>query len=515
VEDESGTHSYSYDAWGNVVEMRYRRGGRDYVTRYSYDRENLLRSMTLPSGRVVEYSRDGVRRIEGVTTTVGGQRQSVVSQIRYRGDNRMVSCRFGNGLTDRRSYDLQGRLRSLRLGTETETTWRRNYNYDKNGNILGITGTAEPHSYSYDALDRLVTERQGQRSVQSYTYDLNNNRLSRSLSDTSEEELYTYIEGSNHLDTSDLLLRSNDGSSVQMKVTRYEYNDAGRLWKVYEAGELQIEYLYNSKNQRKVKLLYSEANLTGEIIYHYDMAGMLHGETNKEGHMLRDYIWVNGTPEAQIESQGTSEHIIYLHSDHLYTPRRATDHNSKVVWSWDSDAFGTKAPTEDPDGNGLLTIVNLRFPGQYYEDETSLNYNWNRYYDPQTSRYTTADPVGLKAGLNTFEYAYSNPIYYFDPDGLEATLTEAEELLKTANDVKNKVLSCLCKSHQGNMAECHDCCRSFHPARIVASSVGICEALCLPDIRPVYVILAGERIRLPEITRVDCNQLPQPLACLF
>ncbi len=50
--------------------------------------------------------------------------------------------------------------------------------------------------------------------------------------------------------------------------------------------------------------------------------------------------------------------------------------------------------------------------------ETSLHYNWNRYYDPATGRYISPDPIGLAGGLNTFGYVGQNPMGYADFDGL-------------------------------------------------------------------------------------------------
>ncbi len=103
--------------------------------------------------------------------------------------------------------------------------------------------------------------------------------------------------------------------------------------------------------------------------------------------------------------------ITYLHTDHLATPRKATNEAGQVVWQWESEAFGNALP----DSSGVE--VNLRFPGQYYDQETGLYYNYFRYYDPSTGRYITSDPIGLYGGLNTYGYVGGNPINYFDPTG--------------------------------------------------------------------------------------------------
>jgi RHS repeat-associated protein len=81
-------------------------------------------------------------------------------------------------------------------------------------------------------------------------------------------------------------------------------------------------------------------------------------------------------------------------------------------------------PNEDPDGDGVKVTVNLRFPGQYYDAETGLHYNWNRYYDPKTGRYVTSDPVGLRGGFNSYLYAKANPLFWTDRRGLVADTWE-------------------------------------------------------------------------------------------
>jgi RHS repeat-associated protein len=58
------------------------------------------------------------------------------------------------------------------------------------------------------------------------------------------------------------------------------------------------------------------------------------------------------------------------------------------------------------------------YPGQYYDAETGLHYNYFRYYNPQTGRYITPDPIGLEGGINLFAYVANNPVNEIDPQGL-------------------------------------------------------------------------------------------------
>jgi RHS repeat-associated protein len=75
--------------------------------------------------------------------------------------------------------------------------------------------------------------------------------------------------------------------------------------------------------------------------------------------------------------------------------------------------------SEDPDGDSNLFGYGLRFPGQYFDAETGLHYNYYRDgYDSATGRYTQSDPIGLRGGLNTYAYAQQNPLAYIDPSGL-------------------------------------------------------------------------------------------------
>ena len=122
----------------------------------------------------------------------------------------------------------------------------------------------------------------------------------------------------------------------------------------------------------------------------------------------------------QLESASAPSQIDDLHPDHLGTVRAITDTSQRVVWRWDSTPFGDTLPKEDPDGDGdgQALRFNLRFPGQYFDTETGLHYNYFRDYDPATGRYVQSDPIGLRGGLNTYAYVGGNPVVSADPLGL-------------------------------------------------------------------------------------------------
>ena len=102
----------------------------------------------------------------------------------------------------------------------------------------------------------------------------------------------------------------------------------------------------------------------------------------------------------------------YYITDHLGAPQIITDDAGSVVWQAEYLPFGKV-------NISVANIENnLRFPGQYYDAETGLHYNWNRYYSPETGRYIAADPIGLDGGINLYAYVGGDPVNGFDPEGL-------------------------------------------------------------------------------------------------
>jgi RHS repeat-associated protein len=398
VVDASGTTQYGYDAFGNITQQRKTELGVTYITSYAYDAGNRLASVTYPDGRNVSYTRDVVGRISGVTTTVNGSNQTIVSGRTYRADGLLLTQSYGNGLNEIRTYDLQGRLTNQALGTADT----RVYGFDANGNVTSAQNAFQTGSYGYDALDRLIQDSITSipTSLVNFGYNPNGNRQSDSGGS------YIYLSTSNRLTQYHGQAISLDaaGNTVSDGTYTYAYNNAGELQSVSQGATLG-SYVYNHLRQRTRK-----TTATGSTVFHYDLAGNLIAETQADGTPLRAYVWADNNPIAQISS-GSPETLAYLHSDHEGTPRLATDTGQVVVWRFEGRAFGDTAPT------GSVT-VNLRLPGQYFDSESGLYNNWHRYYDPKTGRYISSDPIGLRGGLNTYLYVGANPLRYTDPSGL-------------------------------------------------------------------------------------------------
>jgi len=94
------------------------------------------------------------------------------------------------------------------------------------------------------------------------------------------------------------------------------------------------------------------------------------------------------------------------------------DQNGGKRWRWLAEPFGTTAPETNPDNLGAFGF-NLRFPGQYADQESGLFYNYFRYYAPDNGIYRQSDPIGLAGGsLSTYLYVVGDPLTFVDPDGL-------------------------------------------------------------------------------------------------
>jgi len=110
-------------------------------------------------------------------------------------------------------------------------------------------------------------------------------------------------------------------------------------------------------------------------------------------------------------AQVTQPKVYYYLTDHLGTPQKLMDVAGVVVWSGDYKPFGEVLSV-------VSTVQNhFRFPGQYYDSETTMHYNYHRFYQPRKGKYLTPDPIGQSGGLNLYVYAFDDPVNKMDPSG--------------------------------------------------------------------------------------------------
>lgn len=175
----------------------------------------------------------------------------------------------------------------------------------------------------------------------------------------------------------------------------------------------QVEF-YNGTTK-----LTSQTQPASDGNYRYNWSNVAAGNYNLSA-KATDNLGTSTTSATQSIKVASGQAQLYdIHSDQLGTPRMITDASGQEVWRWDSAPFGETAPNDNPNGKGKFEF-NLRFPGQYYDKETGLHYNYFRDYDPQTGRYVQSDPIGLSGGINTYGYVGESPINNSDPTGLIA-----------------------------------------------------------------------------------------------
>ena len=402
--DSSGMTAWLYDNFGAVTQKQQTIGMVTLTTGYAYDAAGRMDTLTLPSGKVVSF---GYNNHLLTSITIDGQ--LLLSGVSYEPFGPVSGWTWGDLTVSSRSYDIRGLMTGHSLASDSRTL-----GHDPVGQIDTIDDARHDLDMTYDVIGRLKTFTSTPipggavlPGSQVFSYDKNGNRTS--LNDDGNVSNYTISSASNRLNAitgfgARTYTHDAAGNVTSDGIHTYGYDDRGRLTSV-DAG--LVTYQHNALGQRVLK------NNGSNTLFAYDEAGQLIGEYDAVGTPIQETVFFNGAPVAVL--QGAS--IYEVHSDHLGTPRAITD-SGTVIWRWESDPFGTTAPDEDPDGDLTQFTYNLRFPGQYYDSETGLYYNYFRDYDPAVGRYVQSDPIGLAAGLNTYVYASLNPLIYYDPYGL-------------------------------------------------------------------------------------------------
>jgi len=426
IDGSSGSSNYIYDALDRLDVATGLFGSRDYgydlngnrlslsdgaVTAYDY----VPQSNRLAAENDWQYALDGngntVSRLD-----VGGAGRLYT----YNSHNRLVTA-IDRSVTPVKGKNKPPRVVDKLLGT---------YSYNGLGERVSkdVNGTLSQFIYGTDG--KLMAE-MDDAGVVTRDYVYLNNQLLAVLDYTMAENAggeevvvdnglpqagWTSKSSNKDHGTDYLFSPGNSGNSV-------------RWTPVLEAGDYDVYvwYVRNPKNSNSVPytIMYgSQSDLvnvnqtTGggnwQLLgnYSFDGAGGEYVEvSDSSGGTSADairFVRVGGS------AGSVTTTVSYVHNDHLGTPQVMTDETGSMVWQANYAPFG-KAEINAASSQSL----NIRFPGQYYDQETELHNNYFRVYDPTTGRYITSDPIGLLGGLNTYGYATANPVKFIDRNGLD------------------------------------------------------------------------------------------------
>jgi len=411
---DGSTVDYTYDRQGNLLSvddghwpLHYEYDVQSRLTaehqgwgtlRYRYNACGQLSHLRLPDNNRLTFNHDK----GGDLASVELNGKTLTSHLFKAGRERQ---RQQGRLLSHYHYDEQGRLHAHALNH-----YRRQYNYDKRGNLTRILDTRKgQHAYHYDALDRLTRADHAQDLQERFVHDPAGNLLMQDrIGPSVIKGNRLTMQGDRHYDYDAFgnLLRERRGRGQQL-VTEYRYDGQHRLIGVTQPDGTQASYRYDPFGRRISKTLNSQ---TTEFFWQGDT---LIAEHSADHHQSYVYEPDSFRPLALLEGFGP-ENVKPFHYqlDHLGTPQELTAPDGEIVWSAHYRAYGQIARLD------VNAVDNpLRFQGQYFDQESGLHYNRHRYYNPDNGRYLTPDPVKLVGGLNGYQYV-PNPTGWVDPLGL-------------------------------------------------------------------------------------------------
>ncbi|MFG2354038.1 putative T7SS-secreted protein [Streptomyces sp. NPDC048521] len=417
------------------------------------DRYGRLHSETV-NGRTLTYTYDALGRRTGRTTPTGaettwsydaaGRRTGMVASGRaidftYDDAGRELTRHIGGTVALEHTFDTLGRLTTQSVtGTEGRTVQHRTYTYRADGNVIGIDDhLSGSRRFDLDATGR-VTAVHAAGWTERYAYDEAGNQTQASWpSDHPGIEATgprSYVgtritRAGNvryeHDALGRITLRQKTRLSRKPDTWRYEWDAEDRLTSVVTPDGTRWRYTYDPLGRRTAKLRLADDGETvlERVDFTWDGTTLCEQTTasldlpnpvtltwHHQG--LRPLAQTERITPADAPQEEIDSRFFAIVTDLVGTPSELIDEQGDIAWRTRSTLWGTTAWSANS-----TTYTPLRFPGQYYDPETGLHYNYFRHYDPETARYLTADPLGLTAAPNSITYVH-NPLTWTDPLGL-------------------------------------------------------------------------------------------------
>jgi len=449
--DAKNTHQHlqwQYDEVGRVIEDKQ----GTQTLKHQYNSLGQRIASQLPNGDTVNYQFGDSGQFEGVSYN-----NETVTHITLDDMGRETQRQLSNQLVTDHSYDPQGRLQRQTTYKQNATSEKakpqtaqltaklsdRQYHYNPQGQLSQIDDQLRGSTqYHYDALDRL-TQVKGP-NPESFVHDPAGNILSIETPDDNtnnktQNKTQTTpqkgqiqgnriaFQGDTHYqyDTKGNRIAQARGKNKKLK-TYYKYNALNQLEAIDNNGKL-TEYAYDPLGRRISK---QSENSTTNFLW---MEDVLLSETTEQDNNKQEktYLFEPGTfkPLAFVQNKN----VYHYHLDHLGTPQEISDANGNIVWAVSFKAYGNLAVAYENEIEN-----NIRFQGQYFDEETGLHYNRFRYYDPGCGRFINQDPIGLAGGTNNYQYV-PNPTGWVDPFGLTATKEDPSRQGKALKIPKNDI----------------------------------------------------------------------------
>ncbi|CVA21861.1 Cell wall-associated polypeptide CWBP200 [Serratia marcescens] len=265
----------------------------------------------------------------------------------------------------------------------------------------------------YDLADNLLGERSPQSDIDAHLplAPIADNRLTHW-----QKLFYRYDAWGN-------LISRRNGLYEQ----HYRYDADNRLVQAHgrgPQGEFEAQYHYDALGRRSRKAVRYKGKTEQTTRFLWQGYRLLQEQRDDGSRRSWSYDPASPwSPLAALEQAGDSRSadIYWYHTDLNSAPLEVTDAAGNLCWSGQYDTFG-KLQGQTVAGaakrQGAQYQQPLRYAGQYQDDESGLHYNLFRYYEPEVGRFTTQDPIGLRGGLNLYQYA-PNPLMWVDPFGLK------------------------------------------------------------------------------------------------